>query len=430
MRHILLIISGSIAAYKGLELIRRGRERDYRFTPVLTAGAQQFITPLAAASLAEAHCYTDLFSLKDETEMGHIRLSREADAILIAPASADLLAKMAQGRCDDLASTVLLATDKPVFAAPGMNHKMWAHAAMQRNLQQLIRDGVTIIQPEAGALACGEVGTGRMAEVMTILDFMDGYFKNVPSPVYGGGLGRGENDASSSPLPSSPRKRGEGDAPLAGKHALVTAGPTREPLDPVRFLSNHSSGKQGYAIAEALAQAGARVTLVSGPTALPCPAGVSRIDTITAHDMLQACEQALPADIAVCAAAVSDWRSTHEETAKIKKMPSPSGQAGMTLSLTETPDILATLAAHAQRPGLLIGFAAETENLLAHARDKRMRKGCDWMLANDVSHGVFGEEENQVSIITAEGEEALPRQSKQVVAQTLVQRIVAAVPAS
>lgn len=384
---ILLIISGSIAAYKGLELIRRGRERGHSFTTILTAGGAQFITPLAAASLSGNPCYTDLFSLKDETEMGHIRLSRESDLVLIVPASADLLAKMAQGRCDDLASTVLLATDKPVMVAPGMNHKMWEHPATQRNLQQLMQDGVQMIQPNAGLLACGEVGTGRMAEVETILDVIDA---------------------------QQPTARA-----LAGLRALVTAGPTREAIDPVRYISNHSSGKQGYAVAAALAQAGARVTLISGPTALDCPIGVERINVQSAEDMYKAAESALPADIAVCTAAVADWKIDQISAQKMKKADMNMPE----LRLIENPDILHMVTHHAQRPRLVIGFAAETEKLEAYARDKLTRKGCDWLVANDVSNEVFGADSNEITLFTQDGSEAFARMSKTAIAQMLVDKI-------
>jgi len=388
-RSLLLIISGSIAAYKGLELIRRGRDRGYRFTTILTEGGQQFITPLSAASLSGNPCYTDLFSLKDETEMGHIRLSRENDAVVVVPASANLLSDMVQGVANDLASTVLLATDKPVFVAPGMNHKMWENPATQRNIAQLTADGVHVIQPGAGELACGEVGTGRMAEVQEILDVLDAFFAAA--------------------------------LPLAGLKAIVTAGPTREPIDPVRYISNHSSGKQGYAIAQALAQAGADVTLISGPTSLATPEHVHRINVQTADEMLAACRAALPADIAVCTAAVADWKLAEPSTQKLKKQ-----SRTPTLALTENTDILAALATHTPRPRLLVGFAAETENLIAHAKEKLMKKGCDWIIANDVgTHEVFDADDNQVHLITRDTQEAWPTLSKLAVARELVVRMIA-----
>lgn len=385
--NILLIISGSVAAYKSLELIRRGREAGHRFTCILTGGGQQFITPLAVASLSGEPCYTDLFSLKDEAEMGHIRLSRESDVILVAPASADLLAKMAQGRTDDLASAVLLATDKPVIAAPAMNPKMWEHPATQRNVLQLMQDGVHMLQPTAGDMACGEHGAGRMAEPAEILTFL-GDFK----PPH---------------------------LPLLGKRALVTAGPTREAIDPVRYLTNHSSGKQGYAVAGALAAAGAQVTLVSGPTGLTCPAGCERIDVTTAEEMLSACERAMPADIAVCTAAVADWRPDSVSAQKLKK----SEGDLPTLRFIENPDILHHIAHHPQRPKLVIGFAAETEQLEAFAQGKRERKGCDWIVGNDVSGGVFGADSNRITLFTQDGAEPFAPMHKRAIGDLLAQRI-------
>lgn len=367
MKNILLIITGSIAAYKALELIRRLREQGCGVTPVLTKGAEQFITPMSAAALAEREAHTDLFSLKDEVEMGHIRLAREHDLILVAPASADMLAKMAQGRADDLASAILLAATVPVLVAPAMNHAMWAHKATRRNLAQLKEDGLQIIAPESGTLACGEEGQGRMAEVATLVEAVLG----------------------------QPVKR-----PLSGRKALVTAGPTFEAIDPVRFLGNRSSGKQGYAIAAALAASGAEVTLVSGPVALPTPYGVHRVEVESAEQMLAACEQALPVEIAVCAAAVADWRAVPQEH-KLKKRQKDDK---LQLTLEQTPDILQTLGYHKQRPKLLVGFAAETENLLEYAAAKRVAKGCDWLLANDVSAGkVFGRDETALTLLTSAG---------------------------
>lgn len=390
MTRILLIISGSIAAYKGLEIIRRGNDRGFTFTTILTAGGQQFITPLSAASLSGNPCYTDLFSLKDETQMGHIRLSREHDIILVAPASADLLAKMTSGRCDDLASTILLATDKPVMVAPAMNHKMWEHEATQRNLQQLITDGIHIIQPDSGSLACGETGTGRMAEVATILDFIDAHFA--------------------------------ANKPLAGLKALVTAGPTYEAIDPVRFIGNRSSGKQGFAVAEALANAGADVTLISGPVHLPTPMDVRRVDVETADAMLAACASHLPVDIFVGAAAVADWKPTLSSEQKIKKQ---SPLAAFDLTLVANPDILSHIAhLKENRPALVVGFAAETENLIPFATEKRNRKGCDWIIANDVSAGcVFGQDDNTITLIKVDETESFGIMSKQAVATLLTQKI-------
>ena len=391
-RRILLIIGGGIAAYKCLELIRRGRERGLAFRCVLTGAAGQFVTPLSVASLAGEKVYEHLFSLTDEAEMGHIRLSREADLVVVAPATADLMGKMAAGLADDLASTLLLASDKPVLIAPAMNPQMWAHPATRRNLVRLIEDGVRVVGPNPGDMACGEVGSGRMAEPHEILAAIESVL--VP-----------------------------GDRPLAGRRALVTSGPTREPLDPVRYISNHSSGRQGHAIARALAEAGATVTLVSGPVQEPDPAGVTVVRVETAVEMLRAAEAALPAAIAVCAAAGADWRPAVVPEGKIKKK---AGDAPPAIELVENPDILRTLSAGATRPGLVVGFAAETGDLEAKARAKLARKGCDWILANDVSPGtgVFGGSMNQVLLLTGDGPaDAWPELDKLALARRLAQRI-------
>jgi phosphopantothenoylcysteine decarboxylase/phosphopantothenate--cysteine ligase len=391
-QRILLIIGGGIAAYKCLELIRRGRERGLAFRCVLTSAAGQFVTPLSVASLAGEKVYEHLFSLTDEAEMGHIRLSREADLVVVAPATADLMGKMAAGLADDLASTLLLASDKPVLIAPAMNPQMWAHPATRRNLVRLIEDGVRVVGPNPGDMACGEVGSGRMAEPHEILAAIESVL--VP-----------------------------GDRPLAGRRALVTSGPTREPLDPVRYLSNHSSGRQGHAIGRALAEAGAAVTLVSGPVQEPDPAGVTVVRVETAVEMLRAAEAALPADIAVCAAAVADWRPAAVPAGKIKKK---VGEPPPVIELVENPDILRTLSAGAVRPGLVVGFAAETGDLEAKARAKLARKGCDWILANDVSPGtgVFGGSMNQVLLLTGDGPaDAWPELDKLALARRLAQRI-------
>jgi phosphopantothenoylcysteine decarboxylase/phosphopantothenate--cysteine ligase len=390
-KRILLIVSGGIAAYKTLELIRRIRDAGGAVRCVLTAGGAQFVTPLSLAALSEDKVYQDLFSLTDESEMGHIRLSREADLLVVAPASADMLAKMAGGLAGDLASTILLATDKPVLAAPAMNTMMWQHPATQRNLAQLRRDGIQFIGPGAGDLACGEVGAGRMSEPAEILAEI--------GRLLGGAGG------------------------LRGRRALVTSGPTYEAIDPVRYIANRSSGKQGHAIAEALARQGAETILVSGPTALADPAGVSVVRVESAREMLQACRDALPADIAVCAAAVADWRADNEAGQKMKKDGSGKPPA---LSLVENPDILATLsAAGNERPTLVVGFAAETEKVIDHALAKRQRKGCDWIVANDVSEetGVMGGEDNTVHLISEAGVDSWPRMSKQEVATALALRI-------
>ena len=394
-RRVLLIIGGGIAAYKCLELIRRGRERGLAFRCVLTAAATQFVTPLSVASLAGEKVYEDLFSLTDEAEMGHIRLSREADLVVVAPATADLMAKMAAGLADDLASTLLLASDKPVLVAPAMNPQMWAHPATRRNLARLSEDGVRLVGPNPGDMACGEVGSGRMAEPHEILAAIEGLL--------------------------APAER-----PLAGLRAVVTSGPTREPLDPVRYLSNHSSGRQGHAIAHALAEAGASVTLVSGPVQEPDPHGVSVVRVETAREMLAAVAGALPADIAVCAAAVADWRPARLPSAK--KIKKRAGEPPPAIELVENPDILRTLSTQAPRPGLVIGFAAETGDLEAKGRAKLAHKGCDWILANDVSPGtgVFGGDTNQVLLLTGTGPaEIWPELDKLALARRLVARIAA-----
>ena len=393
-RRILLIIGGGIAAYKCLELIRRGRERGLAFRCVLTAAARQVVTPLSVASLAGDRVYEELFSLTDEAEMGHIRLSREADLVVVAPATADLMAKMAAGLADELAATRLLASDKPVLIAPALNPQVGAHAATRRKLARLVADDVQLVGPNPGDMACGEVGSGRMAEPHEILAAIEARL---------GSTGR----------------------PLAGVRAVVTSGPTREPLDPVRFLSNHSSGRQGHAIARALAEAGAAVTLVSGPVAEPDPPGVTTVHVETAREMLAAVETALPAEVAVCAAAVADWRPSGLSEGKIKKR---EGAAPPVIELVENPDILRTLAAHARRPRLVIGFAAETGELEALARAKLARKGCDWILANDVSAGtgVFGGERNRILLLTGPGPaEPWPELDKLAVARRLAERIAA-----
>jgi phosphopantothenoylcysteine decarboxylase/phosphopantothenate--cysteine ligase len=393
-RRLLLIIGGGIAAYKCLELIRRGRERGYELRCVMTRAAEHFVTPLSVASLNGDKVFDELFSLTDEAEMGHIRLSREADLVLVAPATADLMAKMAQGHADDLASAILLATDKPVLVAPAMNPQMWAHPATRRNLERLRADGVGFVDPAAGDMACGEVGTGRMAEPAAILAAIDRFFTPVPGP-------------------------------LTGLGALVTSGPTHEALDPVRYLANRSSGRQGHAIAEALAQAGAQVTLVTGPVQEPDPASVAVVRVISAREMLAASLAALPVDLAVCAAAVADWRPEQVGERKMKK----EGDAPPTIRLVENPDILMTLATRSEaRPRLVIGFAAETGDLERQAAAKLKRKGCDWILANDVGPGtnIFGGIENSVTLLRKDGRvEGWPTLAKREVAARLVREIVA-----
>ena len=389
-RRILLIIAGGIAAYKSLELIRRLRERGAAVRAVLTAAGAQFVTPLSISALTEDRVYSDLFSLTDEHEMGHIRLSREADLIVIAPATADLLARMAQGRADDLASTVLLAADKPVLAAPAMNHRMWLHPATRGNVEALAARGVSFVGPVDGDMACGEHGPGRMAEPQDILAAVLDHF------------------AASSPL--------------ANRRALVTSGPTHEAIDPVRYVANRSSGRQGHAIAAALARSGAETVLVTGPTHEPDPPGVTVLRIESAREMFAACQEALPVDVAVCAAAVSDWRPAAEAGQKLKK----NGGEVPALAFVENPDILASLSEPGnRRPALVVGFAAETENVVEHARAKLARKGCDWVLANDVSPGTgtFGGAENTVHLVSAEGDEAWPRMTKPAVAERLAERI-------
>jgi phosphopantothenoylcysteine decarboxylase/phosphopantothenate--cysteine ligase len=392
-KRVLLIVGGGIAAYKALELTRLLRKAGVGVAPILTAAGAQFVTPLSLSALAEEDARTDLFSLTDEAKMGHIELSRSADLIVVAPATADLMARAAAGLADDLAATVLLATDKPVLMAPAMNVRMWLHPATRRNAAILAADGVTLVGPDEGAMACGEYGPGRMAEPETILARVM---------------------AALDPKPK----------PLAGKHVLVTAGPTAEPIDPVRVLTNRSSGKQGYAIAGALAALGARVSLVSGPTALPTPTGVSRIDVETARQMMEACQGALPADAAVCVAAVSDWRPDTVFPVKLKK-----GHGGPpTVALVENPDILAALSAKGpERPALVVGFAAETNDLEANAQAKLQRKGCDWIVANDVSEdAIMGGDENEVLLIDAKGTERWARASKAQIAARLAEGIAEA----
>ncbi|HEY8875001.1 MAG TPA: bifunctional phosphopantothenoylcysteine decarboxylase/phosphopantothenate--cysteine ligase CoaBC [Stellaceae bacterium] len=397
-RRILLIIAGGIAAYKSLELIRLLRTGGAAVRCIMTAAAHQFVTPLSVSSLSEDKVYGELWSLTDESEMGHIRLSREADLVVVAPATADLIARMAVGLADDLAATTLLASDKPVLIAPAMNAMMWAHPATQANLATLAARGVLQVGPGAGELACGEVGFGRMAEPSEILAAI--------------------TQCLAGDLRLNPTGR------LAGKRALVTSGPTREPIDPVRYLSNHSSGKQGHAIAAALAALGAETVLVSGPTQEPTPPGVTLVAVETAQEMLAASEAALPVDVAVMAAAVSDWRVEAASAQKLKK----DGKGAPTLRLIENPDILARIAGlRNDRPALVIGFAAETENVVANARLKRARKGCDWILANDVSPGtgIFGGDRNRIHLVDGDTIEDWPLMTKHEVAARLAERIAA-----
>ena len=391
-KRILLVISGGIAAYKTLDLIRRLREHGAVVRCVLTAAASHFVTPLSVAALSESRVYQDLFSLTDESEMGHIRLTREADLVVVAPATANILAKMAAGIADDLASTLLLASDAPILVAPAMNVVMWEHPATQRNLAVLRERGVHVVGPAAGELACGETGAGRMEEPEAIL--------------------------------AAVRALVTHGAALAGRRALVTSGPTFEPIDPVRFLGNRSSGRQGHAIAAALAELGADTVLVSGPTSLPDPPGVSVRRVETALEMLAACRAELPVDVAVCAAAVADWRVDAPLERKLKK----TGRRTPELRLVENPDILAAIVGADARPLLVVGFAAETEDVVANAAAKRLAKGCDWIVANDVAPGtgVFGGDRNTVQLVTGDGVEPWPSMSKAEVARRLAQRIAAA----
>lgn len=387
---VLLIVGGGIAAYKTHELIRLLKTRGASTRVILTKAAEQFVTPLSLASLSGEKVYGDLFNLTDEVEMGHIQLSRTADLLVVAPATADLLAKMAQGLANDLASTALLATDKRVLIAPAMNVRMWRHPATTRNIATLKADGIAIIGPNDGEMACGEFGPGRMAEPGEILSAIIEMLK--------------------------PKAQ-----PLAGKKVFITAGPTREPIDPVRFISNHSSGKQGYAIAAAAAELGAETVLISGPTSLPIPPGVEMKPVETAQQMLEICLSELPADIAIFSAAVADWRVAQQASEKMKK-----GTNGPpTLTLAENPDILATISRHAMRPHIVVGFAAETEKVIEHASQKLVKKGCDLIVANDVSAelGVFGGDRNKVHLVSDSGTESWPDMTKAEVAIMLMERL-------
>ena len=391
-RSVLLVISGGVAACKSLDLIRRLRAEGARVRCVLTPAALEFVTPLAVASLSDEPVFQDLFTPTGDTGMDHIRLSREADLVVVAPATADIMGRMAGGLADDLATAILLATDKPVLAAPSMNTRMWENPAVSRNVARLIADGVTMLGPEAGDLACGETGPGRMSEPDAIVDAIAAL------------LGRSDT------------------GPLSGRHVLVTSGPTHEPVDPVRYVGNRSSGKQGHAVATACVDLGARVTLVSGPVALADPPGTDVVHVETACDMLHACLDALPADAAVCAAAVADWRVAEPRSVKWKK------DAGGTpvLDLVENPDILATIASSGNsRPDLVIGFAAETGDVLDEASKKRAAKMCDWIVANDVSPGTgtFGGDDNVIHLVGPQGAEAWPRMAKAEVARRLAERI-------
>lgn len=395
-KRILLIIGGGIAAFKSLDLIRRLREQGAEVVPVLTRASEEFVTPLSVSALAAQKVYRDLFDLTDEAEMGHIELSRAADLVVVAPATADLMGKMAAGLANDLASTVLMATDKRVLIAPSMNVRMWEHPATRRNLAVLQGDGVLVVGPDEGAMACGEYGPGRMAEVPEIIDAV---------------------------------KVALGDGPLKGRHVIVTSGPTHEPIDPVRYISNRSSGAQGTAMAAALRDLGARVTFVTGPADVPPPIGVDVVRVQTAREMLAAVQAAHPADAAVFAAAVADWRVENASGSKMKKDGSGNPPA---LEFAENPDILAGVSQMTEgRPGLVVGFAAETDDVVENATAKRLRKGCDWIVANDVSAetGIMGGAENAIVLIDDDGADAWPRLPKAEVARRLAQRIAAAIGA-
>jgi phosphopantothenoylcysteine decarboxylase/phosphopantothenate--cysteine ligase len=406
MARLLLIVGGGIAAYKASELIRLARKAGHEVTPVLTGGGAHFVTPMTLAALAESPVYTSLWDLKDETEMGHIQLSRAADVVLVCPATADLVARMAAGIADDLATTLLLATDKPVVIAPAMNHRMWLHEATVDNVAKLKGRGIKVIEPVEGDMACGEYGPGRLPEPVDIMDYLA---KEFALPFDADAL----RPAPAEPPAPAPAANGS----LRGKHILVTAGPTHEPIDPVRVIANRSSGKQGFAIAAAAAAAGARVTLIAGPVSLATPGGVARIDVETAEQMAAAVDGALPCDAAILVAAVADWKVQASPT-KLKK-----GDGPPQLRFEPKPDILATLAKHPLRPGLLVGFAAETHDLAANASAKRQAKGADWIVANDVSGDVMGGSHNQVRVVTAEGSEDWEEATKEAVAQHLVSRI-------
>ena len=398
-KRILLIIGGGIAAYKSLELIRILGRRGIASRCIVTRGGQEFVTPLSVSALSGEKVFTELFDLDDEADMGHIQLSRSADLVVVCPATADLLAKAANGLANDLASTTLLATDKPVLMVPTMNVRMWGHAAVQRNVATLRADGVTVMEPDEGAMACGEFGPGRLPEVEVIAREIE-------------------------------TQLGGQDNPLSGRHMLVTAGPTREPIDPVRFLSNHSSGRQGYAIAGALAELGAQVTLVSGPVFLDAPRGVDLVQVETAREMLAACEKVLPVDVFISVAAVADWRPAQAAARKLK-LKGRAAEASPALNLKENPDILATLSRKkTNRPKLVIGFAAETHDVEKYARAKLKRKRCDWIVANDVSGNVMGGKYNQVALITRDDVENWPLQDKTDVARQLANRIADAFDAS
>ncbi|MCF8472750.1 MAG: bifunctional phosphopantothenoylcysteine decarboxylase/phosphopantothenate synthase [Sphingomonadaceae bacterium] len=408
-KRILLIVTGGIAAYKSLELVRLLKRQGISVRAVMTQSATEFVTPLSMSVMTEDQVYGDMFDLKEEREIGHIQLSRQADLVVICPATANILAKMAAGISDDLATTILLATDKPVLAVPAMNVRMWNHPATQRNLAQLRADGIHIMAPDEGAMACGEFGPGRLPEPPAIAEQICAMLGHDFDTALTSG-----RSPTTLPSGASPTAR-----PLSGKHILVTAGPTHEAIDPVRYIANRSSGRQGFAIAAAAADLGADVTLIAGPVHLATPRGVARIDVETALDMQAEVDKALPANAAIMVAAVADWRAAQAPEQKIKK----DGGEIPALNLTENPDILASLAMHANRPKLLIGFAAETEKIVEHAQTKLAKKGCDWIVANDVSGDVMGGANNAFHIVTKDGVESWPESAKDVIARKLMEKV-------
>jgi phosphopantothenoylcysteine decarboxylase / phosphopantothenate---cysteine ligase len=416
IKRILLIVTGGIAAYKALELVRLLKRQGIAVRAVMTQSATEFVTPLSMGVMTEDQVYGDMFDLKEEREIGHIQLSRQADLIVICPATANILAKMAAGIADDLATTILLATDKPVLAVPAMNMRMWQHPATQRNLKQLREDGVTIMDPDEGAMACGEFGPGRLPEPPVVAERICAMLGHS----FDATLTAGRAPTTVAPaLEAQPDFADINHRPLFGKRVLVTAGPTYEAIDPVRYIANRSSGRQGFAIAAAAAEMGAEVTLIAGPVHLVTPPGVIRVDVESALEMQAEVEKALPSDVAILVAAVADWRASTVPEQKIKK----DGKGIPPLTLTENPDILATLAKHKQRPRLLIGFAAETEKIVEHATAKLAKKGCDWIVANDVSGDVMGGENNAFHVVTKNGVESWPDSPKDVIARKLMEKV-------